>query len=149
MAKKLTDEQKRRNRVIHNVTSKKNYLDKEDHRLIKDAFLEKFVLCEVPTKAALSFYYAQNGEPKDVESIEIAYTTIRAALKKSGYEPDDDILRRVFKANNKRGEKSARDLRNGIVHDLNVNDLMEVMDRKDELFKLLDDYYEFLIQPIE
>jgi lysine/ornithine N-monooxygenase len=45
MAKKLTDEQKRRNRVIHNVTSKKNYLDKEDHRLIKDAFLEKFVLC--------------------------------------------------------------------------------------------------------
>ena len=64
MAKKLTDEQKRRNRVIHNVTSKKNYLDKEDHRLIKDAFLEKFVLCEIPTKAALSFYYAQNGSLK-------------------------------------------------------------------------------------
>lgn len=41
------------------------------------------------------------------------------------------------------------DLRNGIVHNLNSNDLMVVMDRKAELFKLLDDYYEFLIQPIE
>ena len=148
MAKKLTEEQKRRNRVIHNVTSKKNYLDKEDHRSIKDAFLEKFILCEIPTKAALQFYYAQTGEPKDVETVEMAYTTIRAALKKSGYEPDDEILKKVFKANEKRGERSARDLRNGIVHDLNVKDIMEVIARKDELFKLLDDYYEFLIRPI-
>ena len=47
MAKKLTDEQKRRNRIIHNVTSKKNYLDKEDRRSTKDLFLEKFILCEI------------------------------------------------------------------------------------------------------
>ena len=149
MGKKLTNEQKRRNKIIHNVTSKKNYLDKEDHRAIKDVFLEKFILCEIPTKAALSFYYAQNGESKDVDSIEMAYTTIRAALKKSGYEPDDNMLKKVFKANEKRGERSVRDLRNGIVHDLNVRDMMEVMERKNELFKLLDDYYEILIQPIE
>ena len=78
----------------------------------------------------------------------MAYTTIIAALKKSGYNPDEDMLKKVFKAKEKRGEKSARDLRNGIVHDLNIYDLMEVMDRKNELFKLLDDYYEFLIQPV-
>ena len=78
----------------------------------------------------------------------MAYPTIITALKKSGYDPDEDMLKKVFKADEKRGEKSARDLRNGIVHDLNVKDLMEVMDRKNELFKLLDDYYEFLIQEI-
>lgn len=105
MSRKMTEEQKRRNRVIHNVTSKKNYLDKEDHRHIKDAFLEKYILCEIPTKAALTYYYAQNGEQKEVESIEMAYTTIKAALKKSGYAPDDDCLRKMFKANEKRGEK--------------------------------------------
>lgn len=149
MSRKMTEEQKRRNRVIHNVTSKKNYLDKEDHRYIKDAFLEKYILCEIPIKAALTYYYAQNGEQKEVESIEMAYTTIKAALKKSGYAPDDDCLRKMFKANEKRGEKSARDLRNGIVHDLNIHDLMELINRKDELFGLLDSYYEFLIQPIQ
>ncbi len=148
MAKKLTDEQKRRKRIIHNVTSKKNYLDKEDHRSIKDQFLEKFILCEIPTKLVMKYYYSQKGEAKEVDSIEMAYPTIIAALKKSGYDPDEDMLKKVFKADEKRGEKSARDLRNGIVHDLNVKDLMEVMDRKNELFKLLDDYYEFLIQEI-
>ena len=65
----------------------------------------------------------------------------------SGYDPDDDMLKRVFKANGKRGERSARELRNGIVHDLSIRDLMELMDRKAELFELLDDYFEFLIQP--
>lgn len=124
-------------------------MDKEEHRFTKDTFLEKFIFCEIPTKAALDFYYAQKGEQKDVKSITMSYSIIKAALKKSGYNPDEDILEKVFKANNKKGEKSARDLRNGIVHDLNVKDLMEVMSRKDELFKLLDDYYEFLIQPIE
>ena len=70
-------------------------------------------------------------------------------FKKFGYNPDDGIIKKVFKVNIKRGERSAMDLRNGIVHNLNSNDLMVVMDRKAELFKLLDDYYEFLIQPIE
>ena len=148
MAKKLTDEQKRRNRIIHNVTSKKNYLDKEDRRSTKDLFLEKFILCEIPTRLILTYYFSQNGEAKEVDSVEMAYTTIIAALKKSGYNPDEDMLKKVFKAKEKRGEKSARDLRNGIVHDLNIYDLMEVMDRKNELFKLLDDYYEFRIQPV-
>lgn len=55
MAMRQTEEQKRRNRVIHNVTSKKNYLDKENRRGVKDRFLEKFILCEIPTKAALVY----------------------------------------------------------------------------------------------
>ena len=79
----------------------------------------------------------------------MAYTTISAALRTTGYEPDEIVLKRLFKANEKRGCRSARDLRNGIVHDLNVRDLEELMNRRDELFDLLDDYYEFLIQPIK
>ncbi len=142
---KLTDEQKRRNRVNHNVTSKINYLNKDNHRAIKDSFLEKYTLCEIPIKAALAYYYEQKGCPKEVDSIDIAYTIIRPALRLSGYEIEDDVLIRMFKSGENRNYKSARDLRNGIVHDLNVQDIIEVVSRKDELFLLLDSLCSTLI----
>ena len=38
---------------------------------------------EIPTKAALTYYYEQNGKMKEVDSIEMAYTIIKATLKNS------------------------------------------------------------------
>ena len=125
MAKrKLSEEQKLRNRIIQNVNSRSNFLNREGYRDIKNTFIEKYVLTEIAVKNVLTSYYKNKGEPKDVESIEMGMSTIEAALKQAGYNFDDDILIRMYKARQKRGERSARDLRNGIVHDLNVNDIV-------------------------
>lgn len=43
----------------------------------------------------------------------------------------------MFKKNNARGSKSARDIRNAITHDYSVNDIQELIDRWDEFQEML------------
>lgn len=138
--KKLSDEQKLKNKVVQNITSKKNFLDKSDNREVKDTFLEKFILCEIGLKTVLNYYYKYQGQEKEATDIEMGLSTIKAALKLVQYNIPDDTLERMFKAKKKRGERSVRDLRNGIVHDLTIPDLQEVIARKDELFGLMDEF---------
>ena len=143
--KKLSDEQKIRNKIRQNVISKRNFLDKDSNRAIKDQFVEKFVLCEIALKSVLSNYYKTQGKEKEIDNIEMGLSSIKAALKLAHYDIKDENLEKLFKARRKRGERSARDLRNGIIHNLTIPDLQEVTNRKDELFKLLDDFTSLLI----
>lgn len=145
--KKLSEEQKLRNRLVQNVNSRRNFLNREGFRDAKNAFLEKFILCEIAIKIILTNYYKNIGEEKKVESVEMGLTTIKAALKLAGYAPDDDMLNKMFLAKRARGQRSARDLRNGIVHDLSVNDIQEVVNRREELNQLLDGFFAFLVNP--
>lgn len=144
MSKKKSNEQKLKNKVIQNIVSKKNYLDKSDNREIKDTFIEKFILCEIGLKSILNYYYKHQGQDKEATDIEMGLSTIKAALKFAKYDIPDEKLDCMFKARKKRGERSVRDLRNGIVHDLAIPDLKEVSDRKDELFALMDEFIEVL-----
>ena len=75
--------------------------------------------------------------------------TIKAALKHAQYDVRNENLEKIFKAKKRRGERSARDLRNGIVHDLTEPDLQELIKRKNELFRLLDDFTTLLISDID
>lgn len=144
-----TEIQKCRKKIIHNVTSKINYLDKDRHREDKNTFLEKYTLCEILVRNALSYYHEKKGEPTEDKNIELKYTAIGAALKMSGYKIDDNTLQMMYQMGNKRKEKSARELRNGIVHDLKVQDIMEVVNRKKDLFKLLDQFYSDLTEELK
>ena len=147
MAKKLPEDVKLRRKVRRTTESKKNYLDKsgrENYRQIISVFLEKFVLCEVGTKKALSAYYSNNGDPKDVEDINMPITDIRKALDNAGYDTTFMELEKMFKKNNKRGEKSARDLRNGIIHELASEDIDELVTRWDDIQAALDKYLSHL-----
>ena len=145
--KKVTDEEKLRNKIIQNVNSRRNFLNRDGYRDAKDSFIEKFILTEIAVKSILADYYKKKGENKEVESIEMGITTIKAALKMAGYAIDDDIVDKMYKAKQKRGVRSARDLRNGIVHDLNVKDIQEVFDRKTELDDLLNTFLDSLLAP--
>ena len=148
MAKKaITEEEKLRNKVIQNVNSRRNFLNRNGYRTTINLFVEKYILTEIAVKNVLSDYYKKKKEPKEVESIEMGITTIKAALKQAGYVIDGDIIDKMYKAKQKRGEKSARDLRNGIIHDLNVKDVQEVIDRKEELDELLDIFLIMLLKP--
>lgn len=140
MGKKLSPEQKLFNKIAQNINSRRNFLRREGYKEAKDSFLEQYILCEVGLKTILQIYYKEHGEEKTVENIEMATTTIKAALKAAHLNIDDETVDKMFKARQKRGSRSARDLRNGIVHDLNVQDIQEVVNRKDELLTLINTF---------
>lgn len=153
MSKKLPEDVKLRRSIRRSVESKKNYLDKpnrENYRQIISAFLEKFILCEVGTKRAIQAYYINNGDIRDIEDVNMPLYDIRIALSKAGFNVDSMSLEKMFKKNNKRGEKSMRDLRNAIAHDLTANDIQELVDRWVEIQELLDSYLNQLqSEPLE
>ncbi len=147
MSKKLPEDVKLRRRIRRTVESKKNYLDKpgrETYRQIIGAFLEKFVLCEAGTKKALSSYYQKNGNPKEIEDINMPLTDIKKALEDAGFDINSMPVDGMFKKNNNRGAKSARDLRNAIVHDLSSEDIGELVDRWSDIEATLDSYLSWL-----
>jgi hypothetical protein len=73
----------------------------------------------------------------------IQLSQVKAALKIAGYSFDEDLMERLFSGSGiytVSGQKSARLLRNGIEHEMNVNDLQEVHDRLASLFADMDSF---------
>lgn len=153
MSKKLTEDQKLRRLIKRNIESRENFLNKvgrEHYREIISIFLERFILCEVGMKKALAAYYKSKGEERSIEDINMPITDIRNALGYAGLEVEVDIINKMFKKNTIRGEKSVRDLRNAIAHELSVNDIQELVDRWTEIDSLLADFQNILVsEPLE
>ena len=143
MAKKrLTDEQRIQRQISRNVKKRIAFIDKGMNRQIKDEFIEKFVLCETATKAALKYYYDRKGTPKKFTEIDLNLSSVNSALNDLQYSFDRELTKKMFKSKMKRGSRSAKDLRHRIVHSLSIKDIQEVVDRKEELFKIMDGYLE-------
>lgn len=147
--KKLSEEQNIRIKARQEVVSRREFLNQLNNRAIKDQFIEKFVLCEIAIKTVLRDYHKVRGREIETENIKMGLPTIKAALKHAQYDVRNENLEKIFKAKKRRGERSARDLRNGIVHDLTKPDLQELIKRKNELFRLLDDFTTLLISDID
>lgn len=97
-------------------------------------FLSKFVVCEIACKAIL----AGAGMKNDKLNIK----SIKSAVKKLNYNIEDAVLGAIFgyKGFRRRGSRSAKILRNGIAHSLAENDIKEVIERKEDLFKYMDTF---------
>jgi hypothetical protein len=68
---------------------------------------------------------------------------IPAALKYAGYTIDNDVLNVLFAGSGKyrkRGSKSAKQLRNAIVHNVSEPDILEICHRYEQLHHAMDSF---------
>ena len=118
-----------------------DYLDQEDHRAIKNCFLEKFFLCEIVYKELLKYYFKSKNRKYREDDLKLSMYWIPKVISHFNISIDMQSLKAIFSTANefkKRGAKSARILRNGIVHNLNIQDIGEVVDKHEYLFQILD-----------
>ncbi len=146
MAKKSLTQEEQVN-VRQDIKSKINELmaklDEDGIREARDSFIEKFIICETIYKIVLKRYLQVNNMFIDDGKMKIQLAQVKSALKSAGYSPDEGLLDRIFSGSGKyikAGSKSARKLRNGIEHEMNVGDLQEVKDRYDELVKDMESF---------
>lgn len=66
--------------------------------------------------------------------------SIPAAFAKFNYDIDRHILTDIFSASKNRGQKSAKKLRDCIVHALSEEDILEVINRKAYLYSVMDSF---------
>lgn len=70
--------------------------------------------------------------------------TIPNAFDKFQYNIERHILTIIFSSENNQGKKSAKKLRDGIIHALSEDDIKEVIDRKEYSFKNMDLFLELI-----
>ena len=69
--------------------------------------------------------------------------SIPSALNDYGYDIQKHILSDIFSSGKKRGSKSAKKLRDGIMHAMNEDDLNEIIDREDFLHSRMDEFLKY------
>ena len=108
---------------------------------LRYAFLDKYILCEETCKTVLMDYFLkENKKTVKADDIKLNLSQIVPAFKLAKIPVDKEVLEKIFGAETIRGSKSAKKLRNGIVHAMNKNDILEVQSREQELFEYMDEY---------
>lgn len=128
------------------LIQKEEYLKKNDKLRYRYQFLEKFTLCEICCKAILKEYKKNNKTFSSEKNLKLNMREIPAALKFAGYSIEEEILSIVFSSSGnymKRGSKSAKQLRNGIVHNLSESDIEEVCKRYIFLCTAMDSFLNY------
>jgi len=97
-------------------------------------FLDLWLICEVLVKKLIMYQKGDSELPMSWQ-----WTQVGPALKHFGIMYEEEKLKPAFSGDRKakRGEKSARVLRNGYLHTLSKPDRSEIEGRKKELLPLL------------
>lgn len=79
------------------------------------AFINKFVQCEIACKHIVESYKRHKKDLKPGEYVTLDMRHIPAAMTTYGYDIPKHILSDIFSDSKKRGKKSAKKLRDGIM----------------------------------
>ncbi len=98
-------------------------------------FLDLWLVCEVLVKKLIMYQKSESELPMNWQ-----WTQVGPALRNFGIMYEDEKVKPAFSGDRKakRGEKSARVLRNGYLHTLSKSDTSEIERRKKELLLLLE-----------
>ena len=124
--------------IAKKMRSLSTYLENSSKKCEKDRFMEKFMLCETACKEILVAYFKEKKKAVDRRTLKLYMVSIPSAMKKAGYQFDKDLLANIFGSAEKRGEKSAKKLRDGIAHSLCIEDIDEVFNRRVLLHQEMD-----------
>lgn len=126
--------------VSKRLTGVNSLLSNSQVRRNKNIFLEKYMQCELACKLLLVGYHQKKESQKTVEYKEekIRFLSVKAACQDAGVTVPEDVIRRVFSSDDKRGAKSAKKLRDSIVHEMSVQDIKEVNQRFTDLCEDMD-----------
>lgn len=107
------------------------------------AFINKFVQCEIACKHIVESYKRHKKDLKPGEYVSLDMRHIPAAMTTYGYDIPKHVLSDIFSASKKRGKKSAKKLRDGIMHSMNEEDLKEIINREAFLHKRMDAFLSY------
>jgi hypothetical protein len=147
MSKRNTNEKpqnkrfdKSRKKEITKLLSNR-YLIYESKKLVK--FISLYIDCEATAKKYVQYYKSDKGL-KNTDAFEsLKYPEVEKAAKYFGLDIDSKLVAQIFKSGDtKRGERTPRQLRNGIFHSKAVKDIEEVEQRFEELSKLMETWLE-------
>lgn len=115
---------------------------------IRREFLDKFIVCEVICKTIIEYYHKETTGKAPSGYTKLNMNTIVAAMNYFSLAIPQYVLSGVFGGTGqykKRGTKSAKKLRDGIMHAASREDVLEVCERIFYLNDLMDEFLTYLL----
>lgn len=116
--------------------------------VVRRSFIDKFTMCDVACKAVLEAHAKAKGIFMSGKYIDLNMKTIPSAMSYFALAIPLHVLNGVFGGAGpykKRGSKSAKKLRDGIVHAMNKEDVHEVLLRSTDLNNLMDSFLSYFV----
>lgn len=97
-------------------------------------FLEKYFLCEIASKEMLVGYQNEIGEHLEYKDAKMDLRKLKPAFNHYGLGLSNDVLKRLFAAKTPKGQRrSAKNLRDSVVHGMTRQNLAEIDSRYSQL----------------
>jgi len=106
-------------------------------------FINKFILCEIACKHIVEAYKKHKKSLKPGEYITLDMRHIPAAMTEYKYAIPKYVLSDVFGSCKNDDSKSAKKLRDGIMHAMSEDDLNDVIRREEFLHGRMDEFLSY------
>lgn len=111
-------------------------LEQDNMKERLSSFLITFMLCESCYKDLLKAYKRSKGETFKEANLTIKMQEVTAVLKKFKIQINNEVIQNIFSSTGdyrNAGSRSAKVLRNAVVHSMNKGAIQEIFDRCDDL----------------
>ena len=136
-------------KAMHQLSSMKEVAFDEQNFVKRTKFLDLFAMCDATCKVFLKKYCDIPTQEATELKWELSMKIIPSALATFDFDIERNLLSRIFSAEARAGRKSAKKLRNGLVHELNAEDMSEVAQRFESLIEDMEKFLAFFTYSLE
>lgn len=137
------DKKKLRSAAKSEVERLETLLKEDRNTKIVDAFKNRFNVCESAYKIILAEHQKRKGK-KQTTHLKIDMRQVPSALTFAGYTFEKQLLSDLFGGKPAAKGRTAKQLRDGTSHSIDESAVKEIVSRKDELSKYMDEFLEII-----
>ncbi len=105
-----------------------------------NSFIEKYSICEIVYKVVLKDHQRKKQDDVKDETLKVDMRQVPHALNYAGYNFDSPLLDHLFGSKGTVNNRSAKKLRDELIHSQNESAIQELTDREQELHGYMDDF---------
>lgn len=141
----ISDEDKKKLRSVakSEVERLETLLKEDKNTKIVDAFKNRFNVCESAYKIILAEHQKRKGKNQTTH-LKIDMRQVPSALTFAGYTFEKQLLSELFGGKPTAKGRTAKQLRDGTSHSIDESAIKEIVSRKDELSKYMDEFLEII-----
>lgn len=143
--KKITKQEQinLRQQALDELNRLETILQEVETRELLDKYKNRFNLCESAYKVVLHEHQIRT-KGKIHGQLKLDMRQVPYAMQFAGYMIDKNLLNRLFGAENTKGKRSAKKLRDAVTHGVEQAAVDEIQTRQEKLFKDMNDFLEVI-----
>lgn len=138
--------QNRKKRAATRVKQLQAKLNSGKSREHVQTFIEKYILCEIASKEMLVGYKNDLNEVLEYKDAKMDLRQLKHAFNYYHLELPNDVIKRLFAADKVEGKRSAKKLRDSLLHGMTKKNITELDKQYNQLIDDIDAFLSAVIR---